>query len=398
MVDQVLADENLLEGDVFWSLADHLGTVRTLLDNEGDRIRDRVFAAWGAIVEDTNPTFVYPYAFTGREYDLETGFYYYRARYYDPATGRFLSEDPLGFAAGDTNLARYVLNSPTNYVDPTGLFWLLPPYPTYGPGDLFYKPLFDHYHTGYLNEDNVKLLPTEEDRKRWIEEAAEMGDFTTALLYMWTQEDMRAWFNAEQSYRKETLKAYREELNEAVKQLAKLVDEHGHYDEIVKYVNGWTRGRRPKLKETEFEGALNAFDDAMSKLSLLHREAHAWAIEEYNSRHPGGPQLKSVEYYYRQGPTAKPKSSELTFEDGSTVIFGQDKQGAPTDQSVGPQGIRRSSVEKIMRETFKLAPATVDKIMARRSGAASISTRSNRMTMSRSERCIIHGRGERCGV
>jgi RHS repeat-associated protein len=122
LVDQVLADENLLEGDVFWSLADHLGTVRTLVDNEGNRIRDRVFAAWGAIVEDTNPTFVYPYAFTGREYDLETGFYHYRARYYDPATGRFLSEDPLGFAAGDTNLARYVLNSPTNYRDPTGQF------------------------------------------------------------------------------------------------------------------------------------------------------------------------------------------------------------------------------------------------------------------------------------
>lgn len=40
---------------------------------------------------------------------------------YDPAVGRFLSEDPLGFAAGDTNLQRYVSNSPTNHTDPTGL-------------------------------------------------------------------------------------------------------------------------------------------------------------------------------------------------------------------------------------------------------------------------------------
>jgi RHS repeat-associated protein len=51
----------------------------------------------------------------------ETGQYYYRARYYDAAVGRFISEDPIGFIAGDTNLSRYVDNSPTNFVDPSGL-------------------------------------------------------------------------------------------------------------------------------------------------------------------------------------------------------------------------------------------------------------------------------------
>jgi RHS repeat-associated protein len=40
----------------------------------------------------------------GRELDRETGLYYYRARYYDPKVGRFISEDPIGFSAGDTNL------------------------------------------------------------------------------------------------------------------------------------------------------------------------------------------------------------------------------------------------------------------------------------------------------
>ena len=39
---------------------------------------------------------------------------------YDPNPGRFLSEDPLGYEAGDANLDRYVLNSPVNYLDPTG--------------------------------------------------------------------------------------------------------------------------------------------------------------------------------------------------------------------------------------------------------------------------------------
>src|SRR6478609_8865302 len=46
--------------------------------------------------------------------------YYYRARYYDPALGRFISEDPIGFASQDTNLYRYVWNSPTSFRDPSG--------------------------------------------------------------------------------------------------------------------------------------------------------------------------------------------------------------------------------------------------------------------------------------
>lgn len=45
----------------------------------------------------------------------------YRARYYDPATGRFLSEDPLGFWGDDVNFYRYVGNSPISWIDPAGL-------------------------------------------------------------------------------------------------------------------------------------------------------------------------------------------------------------------------------------------------------------------------------------
>jgi RHS repeat-associated protein len=57
--------------------------------------------------------------YTGRESDGESGFYYYRARYYDPATGRFISEDPKGFGAG-VNFYAYVNNNPVNANDPTG--------------------------------------------------------------------------------------------------------------------------------------------------------------------------------------------------------------------------------------------------------------------------------------
>ena len=49
------------------------------------------------------------------------GLYYYRARWYDPVAGRFVSDDPVGFAAGDANLGRYVGNGPNNSTDPSGL-------------------------------------------------------------------------------------------------------------------------------------------------------------------------------------------------------------------------------------------------------------------------------------
>jgi RHS repeat-associated protein len=57
--------------------------------------------------------------YTGRDND-GTGLQYNRARYYSPSLGRFISEDPIGFAGGDVNLYAYVGNSPTNYVDPNG--------------------------------------------------------------------------------------------------------------------------------------------------------------------------------------------------------------------------------------------------------------------------------------
>ncbi|MCY2990023.1 MAG: dockerin type I domain-containing protein [Planctomycetota bacterium] len=50
-----------------------------------------------------------------------SGLYFMRARFYDPATGRFAQQDPLGLGGGDANLYRYAGNNPTNITDPAGL-------------------------------------------------------------------------------------------------------------------------------------------------------------------------------------------------------------------------------------------------------------------------------------
>ena len=133
-IDQILADEVVSTsgqaGDVYWMMTDHLGTVEAILEWDtttgGPQFVNKItYDAFGEVESETNATAVdYLFGFTGRERDVESDFNYYRARYYDPVSGRFISQDPISFAAGDANLYRYVGNTPTTYTDPSGLLAL----------------------------------------------------------------------------------------------------------------------------------------------------------------------------------------------------------------------------------------------------------------------------------
>jgi RHS repeat-associated protein len=117
-------------GTVSWQLTDRLGSVRNVTNNSGVVQDTMTYDGYGNIQTETNGSSGGRYKFTGREQDTETGLQFNRARYYDPRVGRWTSQDPLGFAAGDANLYRYVQNSPLNYVDSTGrgpdfLDWVL---------------------------------------------------------------------------------------------------------------------------------------------------------------------------------------------------------------------------------------------------------------------------------
>ncbi len=108
-------------GTVAWYLTDRLGSVRNLTDNSGV-VQDTItYDGYGNATE-TNAASGDRYKFTGRELDSETGLQYNRARYYDPASGRWTSQDPLGFEAGDENLYRYVANNPLDNIDPSGRY------------------------------------------------------------------------------------------------------------------------------------------------------------------------------------------------------------------------------------------------------------------------------------
>ncbi|HEV8379778.1 MAG TPA: RHS repeat-associated core domain-containing protein [Tepidisphaeraceae bacterium] len=118
-----MTEENAATGYWLWLLADQQGTIRTVTDGQapeaGTIMNFITYDSFGNIL----PGSATParFAYTGQEYDAESGLYFYNARYYDPKVGRFISQDPIGFEGGDANLYRYVGNNSVNEVDPTGL-------------------------------------------------------------------------------------------------------------------------------------------------------------------------------------------------------------------------------------------------------------------------------------
>jgi RHS repeat-associated protein len=115
-------------------LSDALGSVIGLADSAGIIKTSYNYSPFGK-KQTTGTNSSNPFTFTGRE-DDGTGYYYYRARYYNPDQKRFIAEDPLGFGGGDTNLQAYVGNNPINAIDPTGTKVLVGQHPAFFPTKL----------------------------------------------------------------------------------------------------------------------------------------------------------------------------------------------------------------------------------------------------------------------
>jgi RHS repeat-associated protein len=123
-VDQLLADENV-GGPLYWTLADQLGSIRDLATHDSTNgtliANHRKYDAFGNVVSETTAALHEVFGFTGRQFDAATGLQYNLNRWYDPLTGRWISEDPIGFQGDSINLYRYADNTPTGGIDPDGL-------------------------------------------------------------------------------------------------------------------------------------------------------------------------------------------------------------------------------------------------------------------------------------
>jgi RHS repeat-associated protein len=111
-----------------WLLTDNQGTVRDVAQYDSNTnttsvVDHIVYDAFGKVTYQTTSLLSKQSRFTyaGMRLDGVSGLYYDNARWYDPANGVFIGQDPMGFAAGDTNISRYCGNSPTNMVDPSGM-------------------------------------------------------------------------------------------------------------------------------------------------------------------------------------------------------------------------------------------------------------------------------------
>lgn len=109
--------EMATDGTAKYFLQDHLGSTIGLTDASGNITESASYDSFGNSTNNLSTR----YQYTGREKDDFTGLYYYRARWYDANLGRFISEDPIGFAGGDVNQFGYIGNNPLSGTDSTGL-------------------------------------------------------------------------------------------------------------------------------------------------------------------------------------------------------------------------------------------------------------------------------------
>ncbi len=135
-------------------LSDALGSTRALTNNQGVVTDSYSYDAFGQLLSSTGTT-VNSFLYTGEQRDAAAGLYYLRARYYDPAIGRFLTQDPHpGTLQDPESLHKYVYvqNNPVNGTDPLGLYTLWEGTPAHQTIGRFYLAVWGDYFVAKLGK------------------------------------------------------------------------------------------------------------------------------------------------------------------------------------------------------------------------------------------------------
>ena len=120
------AKNNFQEGDTyekmqFYYHPDHLGSSSYITNLDGEVVQHIEYVPFGEVfVEERNNIWNTPYLFNAKEFDEETGLYYYGARYYDPRVSLWISTDPMEDKFPSVSSYTYVINNPLNILDPNG--------------------------------------------------------------------------------------------------------------------------------------------------------------------------------------------------------------------------------------------------------------------------------------
>jgi len=202
-VDQILAEEAVDGGTddlVQWTLTDHLNTVRDIAKYDPGSemttvVNHLIYDAFGGVTSESNLTIDSLFLFTGRPFDSDTQLQNNLNRWYDARVGRWLSEDPIGFAAGDGNLYRYVGNGATDTSDPLGFFCgeCQPPIPKYA--NQYNKRVVDIAVTAGQSPSQQRAAESIERNLEALGYIQAFGDVTTAAI-LGTKEALEALVNA----------------------------------------------------------------------------------------------------------------------------------------------------------------------------------------------------------
>ena len=117
---------NFQEGDTyekmqFYYHPDHLGSSSYITNLDGEVVQHIEYVPFGEVfIEERNNIWNTPYLFNAKEFDEETGLYYYGARYYDPRVSLWISTDPMEDKFPSVSSYTYVINNPLNILDPNG--------------------------------------------------------------------------------------------------------------------------------------------------------------------------------------------------------------------------------------------------------------------------------------
>ena len=119
-------EDNFQEGDAYENLQfyyhpDHLGSSSYITNLDGEVVQHVEYVPFGEVfIEERNNIWNTPYLFNAKEFDEETGLYYYGARYYDPRLSLWMSTDPMQENYFNVSSYCYVLNNPLKLIDPDG--------------------------------------------------------------------------------------------------------------------------------------------------------------------------------------------------------------------------------------------------------------------------------------
>ena len=114
-------DPDAYEKLQFYYHPDHLGSSSYITNLDGEVVQHIEYVPFGEVfIEERNSIWNTPYLFNAKEFDEETGLYYYGARYYDPRLSLWISTDPLQEKYPYTNSYCFTSNNPIRFVDPDG--------------------------------------------------------------------------------------------------------------------------------------------------------------------------------------------------------------------------------------------------------------------------------------